>query len=89
MLGLGATGYAADMLEETLHADVNIVETVAHMMSAMQYFADVDVICDIGGQDIKVLLMATATSAISGSPTSAPPATGCCYRRWPTSSASR
>lgn len=57
VLGFGATGYAADVLEETLRADVNIVETVAHMMSATHYFGDVDVICDIGGQDIKVLFM--------------------------------
>ncbi|MGE3630725.1 MAG: BadF/BadG/BcrA/BcrD ATPase family protein [Sandaracinaceae bacterium] len=57
ILGFGATGYAADVLEECLRADVNIVETVAHMMSATHYFGDVDVICDIGGQDIKVLFM--------------------------------
>ncbi|MEZ4336973.1 MAG: BadF/BadG/BcrA/BcrD ATPase family protein [Sandaracinaceae bacterium] len=57
VLGFGATGYAADVLEECLLADVNIVETVAHMMSATHYFGDVDVICDIGGQDIKVLFM--------------------------------
>jgi activator of 2-hydroxyglutaryl-CoA dehydratase/predicted nucleotide-binding protein (sugar kinase/HSP70/actin superfamily) len=57
VLGFGATGYAADVLQETLRADVNIVETVAHMMSAVKYFGDVDVICDIGGQDIKVLFM--------------------------------
>jgi len=38
-------------------ADVNVVETVAHMMSAVHFFGDVDVICDIGGQDIKVLFM--------------------------------
>jgi activator of 2-hydroxyglutaryl-CoA dehydratase/predicted nucleotide-binding protein (sugar kinase/HSP70/actin superfamily) len=56
-LGMGATGYAADVLEEVALADVNIVETVAHMMSAVHYFGDVDVICDIGGQDIKVLFM--------------------------------
>src|SRR5690606_29017699 len=56
-LGFGATGYAADVLEETVRADVNIVETVAHMMSAVHCFGDVDVICDIGGQDIKVLFM--------------------------------
>ncbi len=36
---------------------MNIVETVAHMMSAVHFFGDVDVICDIGGQDIKVLFM--------------------------------
>jgi activator of 2-hydroxyglutaryl-CoA dehydratase/predicted nucleotide-binding protein (sugar kinase/HSP70/actin superfamily) len=57
VLGFGATGYAADVLQETLRADVNVVETVAHMMSAVKYFGDVDVICDIGGQDIKVLFM--------------------------------
>src|SRR5207249_6390466 len=28
-----------------------------HMMAAVKYFGDVDVICDIGGQDIKVLFM--------------------------------
>ncbi|MBI2373758.1 MAG: CoA activase [Deltaproteobacteria bacterium] len=57
IIGFGATGYAADVLEKSLRADVNIVETVAHMMSARHYFGDVDVICDIGGQDIKVLFM--------------------------------
>ncbi len=55
--GFGATGYAADVLEKALRADVNIVETVAHMNSAVHFFGDVDVICDIGGQDIKVLFM--------------------------------
>ncbi len=57
ILGFGATGYAADVLEECVRADVNLVETVAHMMSATHYFDDADVICDIGGQDIKVLFM--------------------------------
>jgi activator of 2-hydroxyglutaryl-CoA dehydratase/predicted nucleotide-binding protein (sugar kinase/HSP70/actin superfamily) len=58
VIGFGATGYAADVLEESLRADVNIVETVAHQMAATKFFGDVDVICDIGGQDIKVLFMA-------------------------------
>jgi predicted CoA-substrate-specific enzyme activase len=57
IMGFGATGYAADVLEECVRADVNIVETVAHMLSAVHFFGDVDVICDIGGQDIKVLFM--------------------------------
>jgi len=57
ILGFGATGYAADVLQECLKADVNVVETVAHMMSAVHFFGDIDVICDIGGQDIKVLMM--------------------------------
>ncbi|WP_372636229.1 BadF/BadG/BcrA/BcrD ATPase family protein [Cohnella sp.] len=57
IVGFGSTGYAADVLEKTLKADVNIVETVAHMMSAVHQFGDIDVICDIGGQDIKVLFL--------------------------------
>jgi activator of 2-hydroxyglutaryl-CoA dehydratase/predicted nucleotide-binding protein (sugar kinase/HSP70/actin superfamily) len=57
VIGFGATGYAADVLERAVKSDVNIVETVAHMMSATTYFGDVDIICDIGGQDIKVLFM--------------------------------
>jgi len=55
--GFGVTGYAGDVMEQALAADANIVETIAHMMSAVHYFGDVDVICDIGGQDIKVLFM--------------------------------
>ena len=55
--GFGVTGYAAPVLEKTLNADVNIVETIAHMISARHYFSDADVVCDIGGQDIKVLLL--------------------------------
>jgi activator of 2-hydroxyglutaryl-CoA dehydratase/predicted nucleotide-binding protein (sugar kinase/HSP70/actin superfamily) len=57
VLGVGATGYAADILEQTLSTDANVVETVAHMQAATRYFSDVDVICDVGGQDIKVLFM--------------------------------
>lgn len=57
IVGFGATGYAADVLEKTLNADVNIVETVAHMQSAVHFYDDIDVICDVGGQDIKVLFL--------------------------------
>jgi len=56
-MGFGATGYAANVLEELVKADVNIVETVAHMMAAVRYVPNADVICDIGGQDIKVLFL--------------------------------
>ena len=55
--GVGTTGYAKDMLKEAIQADVAIVETVAHTRSALKFFADVDVICDVGGQDIKVILL--------------------------------
>jgi activator of 2-hydroxyglutaryl-CoA dehydratase/predicted nucleotide-binding protein (sugar kinase/HSP70/actin superfamily) len=57
VMGFGATGYAADVLKESVKSDTSIVETVAHMMSATHYFGDIDVVCDIGGQDIKVLFM--------------------------------
>ena len=57
VVGFGVTGYAGDVMESALRADANIVETVAHMMSAKHFFPNVDVICDIGGQDIKVLFM--------------------------------
>ena len=58
ILGFGATGYAADVLDNAIRCDANIVETVAHMISATRYCGDdVDVICDIGGQDIKVLFL--------------------------------
>lgn len=56
--GLGVTGYAADVLEGALKADANIIETIAHMKSAQKAFGEsINVICDIGGQDIKVLFM--------------------------------
>ncbi len=61
VLGFGVTGYAGDVMEAALKADANIVETVAHMKSAQHYFEDVDVICDVGGQDIKVLFMQNKT----------------------------
>ncbi len=58
ILGFGATGYAADVLEKSTRCDVNIVETIAHLNSARAYCGDdIDVICDIGGQDIKVLFL--------------------------------
>ncbi len=56
--GLGVTGYAADVLGGALKADANIIETIAHMKSAQKAFGEsINVICDIGGQDIKVLFM--------------------------------
>jgi predicted CoA-substrate-specific enzyme activase len=58
IMGLGTTGYAADVLEGALKSDTNIIETIAHMKSAQAVFGEsIDIICDIGGQDIKVLFM--------------------------------
>ncbi|MBT4793194.1 MAG: CoA activase, partial [Halobacteriovoraceae bacterium] len=55
ILGFGVTGYAANVFEKVYKADVNVIETIAHMKSSQNYFGEIDVICDIGGQDIKVL----------------------------------
>jgi predicted CoA-substrate-specific enzyme activase len=55
--GLGITGYAKDMLGAFLGADLVLVETVAHARSALRVRPDVDVIVDVGGQDIKVLTL--------------------------------
>ncbi len=57
VLGVGTTGYAKDVLKDALNADVALVETVAHTEAALHYYPDVDVICDVGGQDIKVIVL--------------------------------
>ena len=57
MLGVGTTGYAKDILKDVLAADVALVETVAHTQSALHFYEDVDVICDVGGQDIKIIIL--------------------------------
>lgn len=57
IMGLGTTGYAKDMLKEVFGGDVALVETVAHMRAAVHTYKDVDVIVDVGGQDIKVIFV--------------------------------
>ena len=57
VMGVGTTGYAKDILKDTLGADVALVETVAHTESALQFYKDVDVIVDVGGQDIKLIIL--------------------------------
>ncbi|MFZ1731205.1 MAG: BadF/BadG/BcrA/BcrD ATPase family protein [Bacteroidota bacterium] len=57
ILGVGTTGYAKDILKDSIGADVALVETVAHTQAAQRYYKNVDVICDVGGQDIKLILL--------------------------------
>ena len=57
ILGVGTTGYAKDILKDVLRADAAIVETVAHCESALHFYDDVDVVCDVGGQDIKIIIL--------------------------------
>ena len=57
VLGVGTTGYAKDILRDVLHADVALVETVAHTESALKFYKDPHVIVDVGGQDIKLIVL--------------------------------
>ncbi|HUX68397.1 MAG TPA: BadF/BadG/BcrA/BcrD ATPase family protein [Terriglobales bacterium] len=57
VLGVGTTGYAKDILKDVLHADVALVETVAHTESALLFYDDPHVIVDVGGQDIKLIVL--------------------------------
>ncbi len=57
VLGVATTGYAKDILKDVLHADVALVETVAHTESALKFYEDPHVIVDVGGQDIKLIVL--------------------------------
>src|SRR5262245_18239594 len=57
VLGVGTTGYAKDILKDVLQADAALVETVAHTESAVRFYKDPHVIVDVGGQDIKLIVL--------------------------------
>ena len=57
VLGVGTTGYAKDILKDVIGADAALVETVAHTQAGLHFYDDVDVICDVGGQDIKIIIL--------------------------------
>ena len=57
VLGVGTTGYAKDIIKDVLNADVALVETVAHTESALKFYDDPHVIVDVGGQDIKLIVL--------------------------------
>ena len=57
VLGVGTTGYAKDIIKDVLNADVGLVETVAHTESALKFYDDPHVIVDVGGQDIKLIVL--------------------------------
>ncbi|HUQ91802.1 MAG TPA: BadF/BadG/BcrA/BcrD ATPase family protein, partial [Bryobacteraceae bacterium] len=56
-LGVGSTGYAKDILRDVISADAAVVETVAHTQAGLHFYDNVDVICDVGGQDIKIIIL--------------------------------
>src|SRR5262249_21740176 len=55
--GLALTGYGKDLLTDVLGADVAVVETVVHATAALHFFPDADVICDVGGTDVKIMIL--------------------------------
>ena len=59
--GLALTGYGKDLLQNIIGADMGVVETVAHATAALHYFPDADVICDVGGVDVKIMILRQGT----------------------------
>jgi predicted CoA-substrate-specific enzyme activase len=57
VLGLGTTGYSKGLLKKVLSADIALVETVAHAKASLQLDPNVEAIIDVGGQDIKIILL--------------------------------
>jgi predicted CoA-substrate-specific enzyme activase len=61
--GLALTGYGKDLLKDVLGADLAVVETVAHATGTLHFFPDADVICDVGGTDVKIMILRQGTVA--------------------------
>jgi predicted CoA-substrate-specific enzyme activase len=60
---LAVTGYGKDLIRDVIGADLGVVETVAHATAALHYFPDADVICDVGGCDVKIMILRQGTVA--------------------------
>jgi predicted CoA-substrate-specific enzyme activase len=54
---LAITGYGKDLLKDVLGADCAVVETIAHASAGLHFFPDADCICDVGGVDVKIMLL--------------------------------
>ena len=50
-------------MKDILGADLGVVETVAHATAALHFFPDADVICDVGGTDVKIMILRQGTVA--------------------------
>jgi predicted CoA-substrate-specific enzyme activase len=57
ILGLAITGYGKDLLKGILGADCPVVETIAHATAGLHFFPDADCICDVGGVDVKIMIL--------------------------------
>ena len=86
MAALALTGYGKDLLKDILGADCAVVETIAHATAGLHFFPDADCICDVGGGDVKIMLLNRGRSPTSGSTPSARRATAPSCRAWPTAS---
>jgi predicted CoA-substrate-specific enzyme activase len=57
IVGLAITGYGKDLLKGILGADCPVVETIAHASAGLHFFPDADCICDVGGVDVKIMML--------------------------------
>jgi predicted CoA-substrate-specific enzyme activase len=57
VLGLAVTGYGKDLLKDIVGADCGVVETIAHATAGLHFFPDADCICDVGGVDVKIMIL--------------------------------
>ena len=57
IMALGITGYGKDLLKDILGADSAVVETMAHAAAGLHFFPDADCICDVGGVDVKIMIL--------------------------------
>ncbi|MFQ5816605.1 MAG: BadF/BadG/BcrA/BcrD ATPase family protein, partial [Terriglobia bacterium] len=61
ILAVGITGYGKDLLKGIIGADCAVVETIAHASAGLHYFPDADCICDVGGTDVKIMILNNGT----------------------------
>ena len=61
VMALAITGYGKDLLRDILGADCAVVETIAHASAGLHFFPDADCICDVGGVDVKVMILRQGT----------------------------
>jgi len=57
IMALALTGYGKDLLKGILGADCPVVETIAHASAGLHFFPDADCICDVGGVDVKIMIL--------------------------------
>jgi len=60
-LAVAITGYGKDLLKGIIGADCAIVETIAHATAGLHFFPDADCICDVGGVDVKIMILNRGT----------------------------